>query len=238
MTPVRKINTTKKEIIQIATKMFLQKGFSDTSVKSICDQLNISTGNLTFHYPTKEHLLSVLVGMLCDFQWQMMGRAVDEGNSSVMAFCLELLSMASICEENEIGKDFYLSSYTHSMTLEMIRTSDVRRAQKIFAPYCQDWTEEDFRVAQQLVSGIEYATLMTTASSANLERRVCGALEAILSIYRVPVELRQKYIQNVSAMDYRALGEDVLRMFIQFVYDIGEEDLEDILRRQSEGIWV
>lgn len=236
MTPVKKINTTKKEIIQVATKMFLQKGFTDTSVKSICDQLDISTGNLTFHYPTKEHLLAILVGMLCDFQWQMMEHAADEGNTSLMAGCLELLAMASICEENEIARDFYISAYTHPMTLDIIRRSDMNRARSLFKGFCSDWTDEDFSVAEQLVSGIEYATLMKTDSSAALEKRVCGALEAIMNIYQIPVELQRECIAKVAVRDYRTMGKDVLRMFIQYVHDISEEDLEALIRQQAERL--
>ena len=80
--------------------MFLERGYTDTSIKAISDQLGISTGNLTFYFPAKEHLLAVLVEMLCDFQWKLMERNVDEGNSSLMAMCLELPAMAAICEEN------------------------------------------------------------------------------------------------------------------------------------------
>ena len=236
MTPAKRISTTKKEIIQVASRMFLEKGFTETSVKSICDQLNISTGNLTFHFPTKEHLLSVLVGMLCDFQWEMMEHVLDEGNSSMMAGCLEILAMASICEENEVGRDFYLSAYTHPMTLEIIRHNDMIRSKGLFAPFCPDWTDEDYSVAEQLVSGIEYATLMNTSSSVQLKKRVCSALEAIMNIYKVPVEIQQKYIQQVAAVDAHALGEDVLHKFIQYVHDISEEDLEKLLIKQSEGM--
>ncbi len=232
MPPGNKINSTKKEIIQVATNMFLERGFTATSVKSICEQLDISTGNLTFHYPTKEHLLAVLVEMLCDFQWKMMERAVDEGASSLMAFCLELPTMASICEENSVAKDFYLSAYTHYMTLEIIRKNDRFRARQVFGDYCKDWQEEHFIEAEDLVSGIEYTTLMTTPSSMELDLRVCGALGAILQIYGVPVEERRKHIQRVRQMDYRTLGRRVLRDFIQYVQGISETDLETLLRRQ------
>ena len=36
----------------------------------VAKALNMSPGNLTFHYPTKEHLLAVLTDMLCHFQWK------------------------------------------------------------------------------------------------------------------------------------------------------------------------
>ena len=50
----RRANTTKLEIIQVATQMFMERGFTETSAKAVSDKLDISTGNLTFHFPTKE----------------------------------------------------------------------------------------------------------------------------------------------------------------------------------------
>lgn len=50
----------------------------------------MSTGNLTFYFPTMEHLLTELVGLLCKFQWKMLEEEAAEGNSSLLAVCLEL----------------------------------------------------------------------------------------------------------------------------------------------------
>ena len=102
----RKTNTTKLEIIQVASRLFLSRGYTKTTIKSIADALDISTGHLMFYFPTKEHLLAVLVHMLCDFQRKMMQDTVNEGNTSLMAICLELTTMAAMCEEDEIAKDF------------------------------------------------------------------------------------------------------------------------------------
>ena len=66
---------TKVEIVTEATKQFLDKGYSNTTVSAIAKSLGMSQGNLTFHYPTKEHLLAELVDLLCDFQWKMMEKA-------------------------------------------------------------------------------------------------------------------------------------------------------------------
>ena len=170
---------TKIEIITEATKQFLEKGYTNTSVNAIAKSLGMSQGNLTFHYPTKEHLLAVLVDMLCDFQWKRMEQEADDGVSSVMALCLELTSMASACETDEIIKDFFLSAYSSPLALEIIRKNDTRRSKEVFGSYCPDWTDEQFVEAEILVSGIEYATLMTAGDPVPLERRIAGALDSM-----------------------------------------------------------
>ncbi len=222
----RHINTTKLEIVQVATKMFLEKGYSNTSAKAICEELGISTGNLTFHFATKEHLLAVLVEMVCDFQWGVMEQATDEGKTSLLAQCLELTAMAVVCEENEIGRDFYISAYTHPMTLDIIRKNDAKKARLVFGEYCPDWKELNYKEAEVIVSGIEYATLMTTESSGPLDVRIAGALGGIMMMYNVPEEIRRRKIDKVLAMDYRSIARKMLKDFVEYVEGFTEEDLE------------
>ena len=210
-------NAIKMAMVRVANRMFLERGFSNTSVKAIAQELGISTGHITFYYPTKEHLLAILVEKLCDFQWQMMNQTVDEGKTSLMAICLELVAMAAICEENEIAKDFYLSSYTNPMCLEIIRRSDTRRAKEVFGEYCTGWNEEDFAEAETLVSGIEYATLMTTHDSASLEIRIAGALNQIMTLYNVPENIRKMKIDKVLAMDYSNIGRRIFTEFTEYI---------------------
>lgn len=228
----RRVNTTKLEIIQTSTKMFLEKGYSNTSAKMLCNELDISTGNLTFYYPTKEHMLAVLVKMLCDFQWEMIERETDEGYSSIMAICLELMAMAAMCEEDEVAKDLYTSAYSSPICLEIIRKNDAGRAKEVFKDYCQDWTDEQFAEAETLVSGIEYATLMTTADSAALDVRIAGALNIILSIFNVPEETRKKKIERVLAMDYRGVGQRVLKEFKEYVDETNEHAFDNLLKKK------
>lgn len=230
MARISKSDLTKLEIIRVATRMFLDKGYSKTTIKAISDELGMSTGNLTFYFPTKEYLLGALVEMLIDFQWKEMKKYIDEGVNLVLAICFELTSMAAACEEDTNIKDFYLSAYKSEITLDMIRRNDAERAKSVFMEYCPDWTDEQFAEAEMLVSGIEYATLMTTESSASLELRIGGALNAIMGIHNMPKELRPEKIEKCLSMDYRAAGKNVLQKFRKYVYDASEKALERLLK--------
>lgn len=226
----RRVNTTKYEIIRTATKLFLEKGYSHTTPKLICDTLDISTGNLTYYFPTKEHLLAVLIEMLCSFQGKLMHDMVEEeGTTSLLAMCLELATMAAMSEESEIVKDLFLSAYSSPMSLEIIRTSDTQRAKLIYNEFCPDWSEQQFIEAETLVSGIEYATLMTTRDSLPLESRIIGALNNIMRIFDVPEEVRKRKIDKILSMEYRTLGRRVLEQFRQFVDQTNEHTFEMLL---------
>lgn len=222
---------TKLEIITEATKQFLEKGYTNTSANAVAKALDMSQGNLTFHYPTKEHLLAILVDMLCDFQWKRMEQEANDGISSVLAICLELTAMASACESDETIKDFFLSAYSSPLSLDIIRKNDAKRAKEVFGSYRPDWTDEQFAEAEILVSGIEYATLMTAGDPVPLETRIAGALNNILGIYGVPEETRQIKLQKVFAMDYITLGKRVLDEFKQYVTDANDEAFQALIKR-------
>jgi len=228
----KKGNTTKKEIIKEAISMFLENGYSNTSLKSICDKLNMSTGNLTFYFPTKEHLFSVLVELLCKFQWDMMQESIAKGQDLLMAMCLELTSMAAISEENEHAKDLYLAAYSHPITLEIIRKSETEKAKMIYAEYCKEWTDEQFEQTEAVVSGIEYATIMTTGTGLALDVRIAGALNSILTLYGVPKAVLNSRISKVLAADYLATGR---RIFNEFILYLNDSDYNKVLENSHES---
>ena len=51
---------TKELILKTALKLFNEKGFEHVSTYDIAQEIGISQGNLTYHYPTKKVLIRVL----------------------------------------------------------------------------------------------------------------------------------------------------------------------------------
>jgi AcrR family transcriptional regulator len=221
--------TTKLEIIRVASRRFLEDGYSNTTIRSICAELEISPGHLMFYFPSKDHLLAEVVDILCDFQWKLIKRVTDEGVTQLMAICFEMTTMASACEESEVARDFYISAYTSPITLEIIRKNDSERAHEIFGQYCQDWTDNQFLEAETLISGIEYSTFMTTESSSPLDVRISGALNALMMIYNVPEEIRRDKINKALSLDYRSMGKQILSEFVDYVNQTNETAFEELI---------
>lgn len=217
-----KAQNTRLEILQCATKLFLERGYTDAYITTIANMLQISTGNLTFHFPTKEHILAELIKELCTFQEQI--EESEEGEYPLpIAYLLELAMFASVCVENPNIKDLVVSAYTHSMSLGMIRANDTQRAKKVFGKFCPEWTETDFIQAENIVSGIEYAMFMTEdTEKLSFEQRVAGSINAVMKIYEVPEEIRQAIIAKVMAVDYRSKGRHIFERFCSYV----EESLQ------------
>ena len=228
----KKRPNTRLQVIQLAARMFIEEGYAGTSLSKLAKILDLSTGNITFYFKSKDHLLAVLVDELIDFQRLIMEQAADEGKSSLLAYCLELTAMAAICEEDEAARSFYTATYASEITLDLIRKNDTEKTKEVFAEYCPDWTEEQWIATENIVSGIEYATIMTREDDTPLPLQIETALEAIMTLYNVPKELREKKIEKVLAMDYRALGRRILKEFKEYIEKVNEQNLKNAMRKK------
>ena len=117
------------------------------------------------------------------------------------------------------------------LCLDLIRRNDTQRAKKVFGEYRPDWTDEQFAEAEVLVSGIEFATLMTAGDPVSLEARITGALTNILTIYGIPEETRSIKLKKVFAMDYKALGKRVRESFKEYVAETNEKAFRELVKR-------
>lgn len=218
---------TKQEIIRCATEEFISRGYTQASTTKLAEALDISLGNLTYHFPSKEHLLAELTVHLCEYHQITLENEVDEGRSSLLAYLMELTSMMAICEENEVAKDLYTSIYRHNIPLKILRAADTAKIKVIFAEFCPDWSEEDFALTENVISGIEYASLIKeNVEDIPLDHRIAKTLTVVMKAYNVPEELRKIKINKVLSMDYRKIGRRFIDGFAEYVEKANEEALK------------
>lgn len=205
--------STKDRILKTAIDLFFEKGYTLTTARNICDRLGISTGNLTFHYPSKEHLLLAIVERLCGYQRDL----VDEssGESSAFKYAYEIASQVSVCENNEIAKDFYVSAYTIPITLATIRKWKGEYAESVFKKYNPDWTKEDFALAEITASGIELS-IMIPAHDKEIafSDKLRIMLDSLLKLYNVPEKERSTVVDRVLESDYDKFGRSFRSSFL------------------------
>ena len=223
----RAATTTKYEIIQTAAEFFFTEGFSNTSPRMIAEKLGLSTGNITYYFKSKEHLLLTIVEELCDFQWNMLKAEIDKGIGSATSICLETMTVAVACEESDIARDFFIATFQSELCRNHLRQNHVERAKKIFAAECDGWTDEQFHQAELLVQGLQYSAIVPTDAKVPLKMRLSGALNQILSIYNVDEKTRQEEIQKVLDKDCREISKRVLEAFTGFVKEKNAKTLSE-----------
>jgi len=236
MARMNKDSLTKREIVHMANRLFMENGFTATTAAALCKELGISNGNLTYYFPTKEHLLLELVKEMCAFQWDIIARERMQGISPLQAYALEITAQTALCDENEIARDFYVAGYTMPLTLAEIRRSDCAKAQTLFAAHNPDWDEKDYVLAENIASGIELSALMTVCDeTVTLEDKIRTTLDSLLRLYHVPKEERDAVIREVLAADYRAIGRDILEKFIRYLEVVGDPLAPESVRAEWDA---
>lgn len=228
------LTLTQVEIIQVASELFFKVGYSQTSPKMIAEELDISTGNITYYFQTKEHLLLEVVRRLCEFQSKLLGIESDMGIGTIESICLEFMTVASACEENEIARDFFISTYQSELCRDYLINNHVERAKKIFKNECKEWTHDKFVEAEVLITGITYGIIASRNDNLPLKTKIKSALNLLLSLYNIDEEIKEKEINKVLAMDSKEISKKVLSEFIKYIEKANEEALDSLIHRRRK----
>ena len=230
---VARKNITRLEIIQTALRLFLTEGYSNTTIKQICDEIDISKGNLTFYFPAKEDLLAVLVEMLGSFQWKFLDYVIKEGATPLTAYCLELMTVASACDKSETAKDFFISTYTHQKSFSIVKKNTAEKFRFVFHDREDEWTEDEFRMTVDLVAGIEYAAITSGADALPFETRVRIAVDGIMKIFDIPEERRRLKEEKIFETGYEALSKTIFEKFTEYINETNERAIEEVLSKRK-----
>ena len=63
---MKKGEKRKQELLQIAYRMFISRGYENTSVDEIIEEAGIAKGTFYYYFETKEQLLEEVIGMMID----------------------------------------------------------------------------------------------------------------------------------------------------------------------------
>ena len=227
-------NTTKVEIIQVGTRMFLEKGFTETSVQAISQELGISKGNFTFHFPTKEHLLLELTKYLVKFHTREINIAKSEGLNNLLAYCWEVTAQIAMCEDHPQAKDFYLAIYSHPSTLSYVKEWGAQKNLLLLSKELPTWSLSRFRLVENAASSIEMSALTEPCTeNYTLEDKIVVTLDSLLKLYDIPKEERQQAITDILNIDYRNIGKKIFKEFVKYVERLNQQALEDVLENYS-----
>ena len=83
---------------------------------------------------------------------------------------------------------------------------------------------------ENLVSGIEYGTLITNSDEAlTLDKKIFWALDSIMRLFHVPDELRQVKLSKMLAQNYEKIGATLLHDFMEYVNQVNEQAVQQAI---------
>lgn len=211
-------------------RMFLEKGFTSTSAKAISNELNISTGNLTFYFPTKEHILLELVKEITAFHTKCIDKVSKKEKNDLFSYCWEVTAQIMLCEENEQAKDIYLAIYSYPLTLHYVKEWTAEKNQRILGDRLKDWTYERFRRVENVTCCIERSALTEPCTETyTIEDKIRLILTCLLKIYDINLEEREKVIKKILDTDYHKMGHDLLKQLTKYVENQNQQAINEAI---------
>lgn len=203
---------TRKKILSVCVRRFLQQGYKETTVTQIVREAGITRGSYQNQFPTKDAVLMELVKTMFSSQFDMARSIAGDDLPPVYTYAVETSIQLALTELNENLRELYIESYTHPDTAEYIYLQTTSELKNIFAPYLPDHSESDFYDMEIGTSGLMRSYMAKRCDiHFPLQRKLECFLTAAMRVYRVPEEDQEKVLAFIAVLDIEAVASEIVQ---------------------------
>lgn len=195
------VKDPKKRILTACVKMFIEKGFRQTTMLDIIKEADVSAGTFQNIFRTKDGVLFTLIEFMFENQFAM-ARAAFDGVDGVQVYAIETAIQLAITECNENLREIYLEAYTQPSLCEYICGKTAKENAKFFSAYNPTWTDSDFYEAELGSSGMMRSFMARkTDVYFTLRKKTERFLIMAFDVYHVDDEDAEKAVNTIKSMD-------------------------------------
>lgn len=207
---------TKQKILSTCVRLFLQQGYTKTSVSQIVKESNVSRGSLQNLFHTKDAILLELTKFMFTKQFAVAKSITDKKLPFVYIYALETSIQLTLTELNEHLREIYIISYTLPNISEYIRLQTTEELYSIFSTHLKNYTKIDFYNLEIGTSGIMRNYMAKQCDMHfTLENKIDSFLTASLRVYQIKEEEIRKIIRYIHNLDLIQIANEVIeKMFV------------------------
>lgn len=200
-----------------AAKLFLENGYSNTTVRDIADTANVPLSAFYRLFGDKEGLLYELVGFVLEMQFGIAENMVKGlTDDKILYYATETTLQLYLTESNENIRDLYSMAYSLKGTTKLIQSTITEKLQHVFGDHLPDYETKDF-YKKEIASGGIMRSFMTVPCDMwfTMEQKVESFLENTFLLYHVSDEKIKEAIRFVSQFDYPTIAQKAVNDLIQ-----------------------
>ncbi len=216
-----KYEKVRKRLLYSAAKLFLQKGYSMTTVKELAADAGTNTGVLMRTFGSKENILAILVEYVLNEQFSyteelLKGKTEDK----ILFYAAETTLQLHIVESNEYIRELYCAAYSLPATTQIIQQTITGKLENIFKEHLPNLETKDF-YELEIASGGIMRGFMTIPCDMyfTMDRKIKRFLETTFKLYDVPEKKIQETIEFVSQFDFGQISEKLVNEMLEKVVD-------------------
>lgn len=209
----------KSKVLHAAAKLFLAKGYTNSTMKEIASLADVNYGSMMFVFRNKENILSELVGFVLEGQFEftekMLGGKTDD---KILFYAAETTLQLYMAESSEHMRELYSLSYSQSAPSDIIYNKITLKLSEIFKEQYPDFTQGQFYEKELASAGI-MRNYMTRPCGIyfTMDRKVSAFLENTLLLYEIPKSRIEEAIKFVSQFDFKALAREVISNMLSYL---------------------
>lgn len=202
---------TRKKILSVCVRLFLEQGYKHTSVTQIVEEAGIARGSYQNQFPTKDAILMELVKTMFGRQFSMAWAVTGEHLSPIYTYAVETAIQLTLTELNENLREIYIEAYSLPNTAEYIHLKTAEKLKEIFSPYLPDHSDNDFYELEIGTAGL-IRNYMSKKCDIRfpLSRKLERFLTSSMRIFKVPEAEIQDAVAFVSRQDMKAIAGEVI----------------------------
>ena len=212
----RKLNSrsekVRSRVLHAAAKLFLEKGYVNSTMKEISSLAGVNYGSMMFVFRSKEDILSELVGIVLDGQFESTARLlVGKTEDKILFYAAETTLQLYMAESSEHIRELYTLSYSQSASSNIIYEKITVKLAEIFKEQYPNYTQGEF-YEKELASAGVMRNYMTRPCGIyfTMDRKVRAFLENTFLLYEIPREKISEAIEFVSQFDWKRIARDVI----------------------------
>ena len=215
----REKGKTRTLVLHSATKLFIEKGYTNTRIKDIADDSGVGYNEIFRMFVDKDNLLSHLVNLVIEHQFEKSIEYLKEqSEDKLLLYIFECVLQLYICEINDNIREMYAVSYSMPSTSHKIYDYITEKLENVFHKYLPEYETKDFYELEIASAGIMRGYIINPCNMYfTIERKIAKFLETSLKIYEVPHEKINEAISFVNQFDMKSLAKEVLDTLFEYI---------------------
>ena len=203
---------SKKRILTVCVKLFLEQGYKKTTVAQIVQQASVSNSIFQNIFRAKDGVLTELAQFMLSNQFAMARSTAGTQLPPIYVYAVETAIQMTLTELNENLREIYIEAYSLPNTSEYIYLHTTAELTQIFGAYFPDYAECDFYELEIGTAGL-MRNYMTKRCDLHfpLERKLERFLESSLRVYKVPEEEQRRVLAFIAGLDIKAIAAEVMQ---------------------------
>lgn len=219
------MNKKRQYVMYTTAKMFLEKGYTESTVRDIALNAGIPVSAFYRLWEDKESILCELVRFVLDGQFatatKLLSGVTDD---KLLFYAAETTLQLYMAESDERIRELYTVAYSLPGTTRIIQDTITGKLEDIFKDFLPDLETSDFYKKEIATGGIMRGFMTVPCNMwFTMDQKVEAFLENALLLYDVPKEKIEETIRFVSRFDFDTIAKQTIQNMLDFLEGKTEE---------------